>query len=192
MASIDKRRDGRYRARWREYPGAPQRSRHFDRKVDAERHLVKIQHDLLTGAYLDPASSKVTLSAFARRGSADAPELAAGDRGGRDEQPRQALAAGPRRPLARQHQAGRHRGPVRLAAARGVDGGRRAPASRPAPGGGCRCGLLARSPAVRARLRGEWQEGAPCRSKSWSGSTTRSPSGSRLPYPRSWCRAPSG
>jgi integrase len=66
MASIDKRRDGRYRARWREYPGAPQRSRHFDRKVDAERHLVKIQHDLLTGAYVDPASSKVTLSAFAQ------------------------------------------------------------------------------------------------------------------------------
>ncbi len=27
MASIDKRPDGRYRARWREYPGGPQKTR---------------------------------------------------------------------------------------------------------------------------------------------------------------------
>ena len=29
MASIDKRFDGRYRARWREYTGGPQKTRHF-------------------------------------------------------------------------------------------------------------------------------------------------------------------
>ncbi len=32
MASIDRRPDGRYRARWREYPGAPQKTRQFTRK----------------------------------------------------------------------------------------------------------------------------------------------------------------
>jgi hypothetical protein len=33
MASIDKRPNGGYRARWREYPGGPQRTRHFARKA---------------------------------------------------------------------------------------------------------------------------------------------------------------
>lgn len=37
MASIDKRPGGRWRARWREYPGGPQRTKAFIRKVDAER-----------------------------------------------------------------------------------------------------------------------------------------------------------
>ncbi len=37
MASIDKRPNGRWRARYRERPGGPQRARHFDRKADAER-----------------------------------------------------------------------------------------------------------------------------------------------------------
>ena len=39
MASIDRRPDGRYRARWREYPGAPQMTRQFTRKHDAEHFL---------------------------------------------------------------------------------------------------------------------------------------------------------
>ena len=64
MASIDKRPDGRYRARWREYPGGPQRSKHFDRKIDAEQHLVKTQHDLLTGAYIDPKKVRTTVKEF--------------------------------------------------------------------------------------------------------------------------------
>ena len=64
MASIDKRPDGRYRARWREYPGGPQRSKHFDRKIDAENHLVKTQHDLLTGAYIDPKKARTTVEEY--------------------------------------------------------------------------------------------------------------------------------
>src|SRR5258708_3671874 len=64
MASIDKRPDGRYRARWREYAGGPQRSKHFDRKIDAEQHLVKTQHELLTGAYVDPAKARTTVEEF--------------------------------------------------------------------------------------------------------------------------------
>jgi integrase len=64
VASIDKRPDGRYRARWREYPGGPQRSKHFARKIDAEQHLVRIQHDLLTGAYVDPAKARTTVTDY--------------------------------------------------------------------------------------------------------------------------------
>lgn len=64
MASVDKRPDGRYRARWREYPGGPQRSKHFDRKIDADRHLVKVGHELLTGAYVDPTRARTTLEEY--------------------------------------------------------------------------------------------------------------------------------
>lgn len=73
MASIDRRSNGRWRARWREYPGGPQRSKHFARKADAERHLVQVQHDLLTGAYVDPARSRTTVTDFYRTWSARQP-----------------------------------------------------------------------------------------------------------------------
>lgn len=66
MASIDKRPDGRYRARWREYAGGPQRTKSFGRKVDAERWLVKTQHDLLTGTYVAPEAGRVTVEAYYR------------------------------------------------------------------------------------------------------------------------------
>ncbi len=39
MASIDRRADGPYRARWHEYPGGPQKTRQFAREGDAERFL---------------------------------------------------------------------------------------------------------------------------------------------------------
>lgn len=58
MASIDKRPDGRYRARWREYPSGPQRTRQFDRKGDAERFLDGIRGDLAHGHYVDPAGAR--------------------------------------------------------------------------------------------------------------------------------------
>jgi integrase len=65
MASIDKRSDGKWRARWREYPGGPQHAKHFDRKIDAERHLVDVQHRLLSGTYVAPEHARTTLDAFA-------------------------------------------------------------------------------------------------------------------------------
>jgi len=65
MASIDKRPDGQWRARWREYPGGPQRSKHFARKVDAEQHLVQVQHKIMSGAYVSPKAGRVTVSAYA-------------------------------------------------------------------------------------------------------------------------------
>src|SRR3954451_10357294 len=63
--SIKRRPDGRWRARWREYPGAPEKARHFDRKVDAERWLVETQHSIHTGTYVDPAKAKVTVADYA-------------------------------------------------------------------------------------------------------------------------------
>jgi integrase len=65
VASIDKRPNGKWRARWREYPGGPQKTRSFDRKVDAQRFLVDVEHKLLSGTYVAPEQSRVTLDAYA-------------------------------------------------------------------------------------------------------------------------------
>lgn len=63
--SIDKRPDGRYRARWREYPGGPQRSKHFGRKLDAERHLAEVRTQIARGTYLTGEQLRVTLGRYA-------------------------------------------------------------------------------------------------------------------------------
>lgn len=65
MASIDKRPDGRYRTRWREYPGRPQKTRHFDRKIDAQQFLDGIRGDLAHGLYVDPAGGRTLFRTYA-------------------------------------------------------------------------------------------------------------------------------
>jgi site-specific recombinase XerC len=63
MASIKKRPDGRWRARYRD-PDGHERARHFDRKVDAERWLDQMRSQLVRGEYVDPAAGKVTFSDY--------------------------------------------------------------------------------------------------------------------------------
>lgn len=66
MASIDKLPSGRWRARWREHAGAPQRSRVFTRKIDAQQFLARVEGDLVRGEYLDPGvGRRTTLDAYA-------------------------------------------------------------------------------------------------------------------------------
>ena len=67
MASIDKRPDGRYRARWREYPGGPQKTRQFSRKGDADRFLDAIRGDLAYGVYVDPAGGRTLFQDYAEQ-----------------------------------------------------------------------------------------------------------------------------
>jgi hypothetical protein len=64
MASIDKRPNGQWRARWREYPGAPQKTKQFARKIDAEKFLVDVQHRLMSGSYVDPAKGRTTVADY--------------------------------------------------------------------------------------------------------------------------------
>ena len=63
MAYVRRRllKDGKtvvYLAMWREHAQGKELSRSFERKADAERHLVDMQHRLLTGTY------KVTLDIY--------------------------------------------------------------------------------------------------------------------------------
>jgi integrase len=67
MASIDKRSNGRYRARWREYPGGPQKTRQFTRKADADRFLDGIRGELARGLYIDPDGSRVRFRDYAEQ-----------------------------------------------------------------------------------------------------------------------------
>lgn len=67
MASIEKRmRDGQVRwyARYRD-PAGQQRTKTFDRKVDAERFIVTVESAKMVGAFVDPARAKTTVGAVA-------------------------------------------------------------------------------------------------------------------------------
>ena len=54
MASIAKRPDGRYRARYRDF-GGREHAKHFDRKIDAERWVTEQQSKVNRGEWVDPA-----------------------------------------------------------------------------------------------------------------------------------------
>jgi integrase len=80
VASIDERPNGRYRTRWREYPGGPQKTRHFDRKGDAQQFLDGVRGDLAHGPYIDPAEARTLFRDYAeawRAGQVHRPSTAA-------------------------------------------------------------------------------------------------------------------
>ena len=59
--SVDKRPNGTYRARWREFAGGPQLTRTFARKRDADAFDNDMRHALQHGNYVDPAQGTVPL-----------------------------------------------------------------------------------------------------------------------------------
>lgn len=63
MANIQKRPDGRWRARYRDDAGK-EHAKHFARKLDAQRWLDEVTTAVVTGSYVDPKSGKVTLNRF--------------------------------------------------------------------------------------------------------------------------------
>lgn len=68
MASIDRhpprpgdpRKRARWRARWRD-PDGKQRTKVFDRKVDAEAHVTALEHRKRRGEYIDPDAGRITV-----------------------------------------------------------------------------------------------------------------------------------
>jgi integrase len=72
MAYVRRRllKDGKtvvYLAMWREHAQGKELSRSFERKADAERHLVDMQHRLLTGTYAPPRLGRTPFSEVALR-----------------------------------------------------------------------------------------------------------------------------
>jgi integrase len=69
MASIRKRPDGVWRARYRDDAGR-EHARHFDRKVDAQRWIDEVTTSVVTGVYVDPKAGKVTFDTYFTQWSA--------------------------------------------------------------------------------------------------------------------------
>lgn len=63
MASIKRRPDGRWRARYRDDQGR-EYSRHFDRGIDGETWLAGQTVAVAAGAHVVPRLSKVTVQSF--------------------------------------------------------------------------------------------------------------------------------
>ncbi|MEX2501222.1 MAG: hypothetical protein WD336_02500, partial [Trueperaceae bacterium] len=79
MASITKRPNGAWRARYRD-PAGREHARHFDRKTDAQRWLDEVTTDLVTGRYVDPNAGRATFREYAeawRRAQVHRPSSAA-------------------------------------------------------------------------------------------------------------------
>ena len=64
--SIHKEPNGKWRARYRN-PEGRDRSQNFDRKIDAERFLVSVEHSKQTGGYVDPSAGKITFKSYAEK-----------------------------------------------------------------------------------------------------------------------------
>jgi integrase len=60
MASIKKREDGQWRARYRDAAGK-KHARHFARKVDAQRWIDETTASVVTGTYTDPKTARTTV-----------------------------------------------------------------------------------------------------------------------------------
>lgn len=74
MGSVAKRPDGRWRARYRD-PAGRERSRHFPRKLDAQRWLATVEVALGRGEWLDPSLGKVTVGEWGRQWLANQSQL---------------------------------------------------------------------------------------------------------------------
>ena len=60
MASIKRREDGQWRARYRDDAGR-EHARHFGRKTDAQRWLDEVSSSVVTGHYVDPKTARTTV-----------------------------------------------------------------------------------------------------------------------------------
>ncbi|WP_380166437.1 tyrosine-type recombinase/integrase [Jannaschia sp. R86511] len=65
MGSVSRRKNGRWRARYRD-PSGKQRSRDFTRKIDAQRWLASMDVAMGRGEWLDPALGNITLGEWSR------------------------------------------------------------------------------------------------------------------------------
>lgn len=63
MASIKKRPDGRWRARYRDDDGR-EHARHFERKIDGQRWIDTVTASIVRGDYVDPKAGKITFQSF--------------------------------------------------------------------------------------------------------------------------------
>lgn len=75
--SVKRRTNGKWQARWREASGK-QKSKDFDRKIDAEAHERNMRGGVQDGTYIAPAAGKLTIREWSKQWLAGARDLGAG------------------------------------------------------------------------------------------------------------------
>lgn len=63
MANIQKRPNGKWRARYRDEAGK-EHARHFERKIEAQRWLNEVTASVVTGTYVDPRAGRIKFAAW--------------------------------------------------------------------------------------------------------------------------------
>ena len=130
-------KSGRWQVRYRD-PSGRERSRNFERRVDADRFAATVVADVVRGDYLDPTLAKSTVGEFAERWQATRGHLAQATRDQDRHISRLAGFGYVRVASGRVGEAVGGRG-VALAARRGAsDEGEGAPEARGGPGDGGR------------------------------------------------------
>ncbi|GAA4138342.1 site-specific integrase [Streptomyces tunisiensis] len=66
MVNIQKRPNGKWRARYRDLDGK-EHARHFDRKLDAQRWLDEVTTSIVTGQYVDPRAGRTAFETYAKK-----------------------------------------------------------------------------------------------------------------------------
>jgi integrase len=66
MAYVKKLPTGKYQARWREYPSAPEQARNFDLEREAKAFAVKVENAKLTGSYVDPKLAETPFDEYVK------------------------------------------------------------------------------------------------------------------------------
>ena len=66
MGNVQKRENGKWRARYRD-PFGKEHARHFGRRIDAERWLASVENAKHRGEWIDPALSRITVGEWAER-----------------------------------------------------------------------------------------------------------------------------
>ena len=79
MASIKKRPDGQWRARYRD-PSGKEHARHFARQVDTERWVRTVETAKDRGEWIDPALGRITFAEWVSRWEATVVDLRASTR----------------------------------------------------------------------------------------------------------------
>lgn len=72
MASIKKRPDGRWRARYRDAAGK-EHARHFDRRSEGQRWLDEVTASVVTGTYVSPKAGAISFREYAEQWRASQP-----------------------------------------------------------------------------------------------------------------------
>lgn len=66
MASIQKRPNGKWRARYRD-PDGKEHARHFERKIDAKKWLDEVSASIVTGQYVDPRAGETSFGEYFKK-----------------------------------------------------------------------------------------------------------------------------